>query len=143
MSLAEANAQSWRELRSFLDESTDPRVDNWKNAVFDLLDQLATLGADRLFRAGQGMSHIMFSTKKTHRLDRSDPHVVVTVSVTGRTLPVEVAFGSGVWGIEGHFDIVFCPFDDARYEILKALARLWQKTKREPPPAEIAAYAAN
>jgi hypothetical protein len=85
------NPESWRVIHEFIAEIPDDDYwSRWKTMASDVVSGLEARGLASLFRIGQGMHHIMFSTVEQHGL-RTEPRV--TLEFLPREQIVRVAYG--------------------------------------------------
>ena len=96
-----------------------------------ILCALSSAGLASLFRAGQGMHQIIFSTLDHHRL-ASEPRVTLELHATEHQ--VRVAYGFGNLYFEKSTAEETVPESEALRVIIAYLARLWSETKSTPLP---------
>jgi len=129
------NAESWVWIHQFVDEFSDDAWAEWQQVARNLLGELEARGLNVLFRVGQSLDHIIFSTQEEHGLD-GEPRVTLAID---RSEPkLRVAYGNG----NLHFDTSqmekVCTAADAVPTVLSYLKRLWMETKpNSPVPAEL------
>jgi hypothetical protein len=126
------NPESWQRIHEFVDwfSDDDPHWSRWKPMVRRVLLELEQRGLVSLFRAGQSMHHIMFSTLDHHGLE-AEPRVTLEIHVE-RGL-VRVAYSTA--------NLYFCeplaeeyvPVEGATAATLAYLRRLWIETKAGQP----------
>ena len=73
--MLETNEESWVWLMGWVEQLPEghPNWISFSAFVSPLLQACVEAGLDRYFRAGQSMSHVIFSTAEEHRLEKYDP----------------------------------------------------------------------
>lgn len=85
------NPESWQQIHEFIAEFPDDEYwSQWKPMVRDVVLSLEARGLASLFRIGQGMHHIIFSTSERHGLT-SEPRV--TLEFHPKEQIIRVAYG--------------------------------------------------
>jgi hypothetical protein len=121
------NLESWQDIQQFIAEYPDDDYwSKWKPMARTIVSELEACGLAPLFRVGQSMHHIVFSTLDHHRLS-SEPRV--TLELLPNEHIVRVAFSrANLWFSE--------PLSEDRIEpslaaatALQYLRRLWTETK--------------
>jgi hypothetical protein len=121
------NLESWQDIQQFIAEFPDDDYwSKWKPMARGVLFDLESRGLAPLFRIGQGMHHIMFSTAERHGLT-NEPRV--TLEFHPKEQVVRVAYG--------RTNLYFCePLSEERVApaaavptVLRYLRRLWSETK--------------
>ena len=121
------NPESWRQIHEFIAKFPDDDYwSKWKPMVRGVVSELEVRGLAPLFRIGQSMHHIIFSTVDHHRLS-SEPRV--TLEFLPKEQNVRVAYSSA--------NLYFSePLSEERVTssaavpcILRYLRRLWSETK--------------
>jgi hypothetical protein len=80
MPIADENRATWTEVREWINEYPDREYWNrWRAIIEPLVDRAVASQFDTLFRAGQSMSDLIFSTIDHHGL-RHEPRVTVNVT---------------------------------------------------------------
>ncbi|MCW5697176.1 MAG: hypothetical protein KIS96_10665 [Bauldia sp.] len=143
------NLESWAKLREFVAAFPDDDYwARWKPMVIGVLDTLESYGLRDVFRAGQSMHDIVFSTADHHGL-RDEPRVVLTfypfqqlVRTTYLRLPQKPAWAieSGKVAQSPHvfmapltLERLISPAKGTR-AILEYLRMLWVDTKSHTTP---------
>ncbi len=125
------NPESWKQIHEFIDEFPDDAYwSAWKSMVRDVVTKLEERDLVPLFRIGQSMHHIIFSTVDHHRLT-SEPRVTLEFNPKDQT--VRVAYSSA--------NLYFSePLSENRVSVtaclgttLDYLRRLWTDTKAGTP----------
>lgn len=121
------NSESWQHIHEFVDEFPDDAYwSTWKPMVRDIVSTLEARGLAPLFRIGQSMHHIIFSTLDHHRLT-SEPRV--TLEFLPKEQIVRVAYGrANLYFSEPLSQERVAP-SFAVPSILGYLRRLWSETK--------------
>jgi len=123
--------ESWVWLIGWV-EQLPGRHPNWISFsafVSPLLQACVEAGLDRYFRAGQSMSHIIFSTAEEHRLEKYDPPPRVTLRFDAANQQWLIA-----WSYKNlHFskaDREAPANSETAFAVLKAyLTDLWRETR--------------
>jgi hypothetical protein len=73
--MLETKQESWVWLMGWVEQLPEghPNWIRFSAFVSPLLQACVEAGLDRYFRAGQSMSHVIFSTAEEHRLEKYDP----------------------------------------------------------------------
>ena len=129
------NESSWASVLAFIDEyPEDANWSDWKRIALRIIRQLQSLGATSMFRVGQSMHHIVFSTLQHHGLSSE---ARVTIEIDGATQRVRVAHGYGNLWFSTPTKQVTCPSDDVMNALTQYLRELWLETKAAPLPHEL------
>lgn len=121
------NLESWKQIHKFIaDYPDDEHWATWKSMAREIVSSLENLGLVPLFRVGQSMHHIIFSTKDQHRLT-GEPHVTLQLDPTQRMVLVAYSYtniGFNEPLASETVDVASC-----LSTILRYLRRLWVETK--------------
>jgi hypothetical protein len=123
------NPESWRQIHEFIAEFPDDDYwSRWKAMASDVVLGLEARGLASLFRIGQGMHHIMFSTVERHGLTTE---LRVTLELLPREQIVRVAYGcTNLYFSEPLSENRVSP-TAAVPTTLGYLRRLWSETRRD------------
>jgi hypothetical protein len=128
------NLESWQHIHEFIDEFPDDvHWSQWKPMVRDVVSSLEARDLAALFRIGQSMHHIIFSTLEHHGLT-SEPRVTLEFHPTGQAVRVTYSCSNLHFGEALSEECV--PITAAVPSTLGFLRRLWSETK---PTSEIPA----
>jgi hypothetical protein len=129
------NPDSWRMIHDSIAEyPNDNHWTSWKRMATGLLSELESRGLGQLFRIGQGMHHIIFSTADHHKLT-NEPRV--TLELHPEEEMVRVAYGCTNLSFHPPLSEERVSPSAAVPTILGYLRRLWIETKpdKEMPDA--------
>jgi hypothetical protein len=122
------NLESWQDIQMFIAEFPDDHDywSKWKPMARGVVSELEARGLAPLFRIGQSMHHILFSTVDHHRLE-TEPRV--TLELLPKEQIVRVAYSCA----NLYFSV---PVSEERVTpsiavpvVLRYLRRLWCETK--------------
>ena len=121
------NLESWQDIQMFIDEFPDDDYwSKWKPMVRDVVCTLEARGLAPLFRIGQSMHHIIFSTVDHHRLSL-EPRV--TLEFLPKEQIVRVTYlCANLYFSEPLSEERVAP-SHAVSSVLRYLRRLWSETK--------------
>jgi hypothetical protein len=126
------NVESWQDIQLFIAEYPDDDYwSKWKPMVRGVVSTLEARGLIPLFRIGQSMHHILFSTLEHHRLT-SEPRVTLEFDPKEQT--VRIAYSYSNVSFNEPLSQETIPISAALPSILGYLRRLWRETK---PATEI------
>jgi hypothetical protein len=136
--LMESNRESWKWLLSFVDDFLAERGDVLRSILLAAIDA----GWDSYFRAGQSMTHLVFSTAEKHGLERIQPpppRVTLGYDKGGKLFVAESR--SNLWFSDPEkIDIVTS--ENASEILALYLMDLWTQTRpREAMPDVLATQA--
>lgn len=121
------NPESWQKIHEFIAEYPDDDYwSRWKAMALEVVSGLETRGLASLFRIGQGMHHIMFSTAERHGLT-TEPRV--TLEFLPKEQIVRVAYGCTNLYFSEPLSEERVPPSSAVPTTLGYLRRLWRETK--------------
>lgn len=121
------NPESWQKIHEFIAEYPDDVYwSRWKWMANHVVSGLEARGLASLFRIGQGMHHIMFSTTERHGLG-TEPRV--TLEFHPREQIVRVAYGYSNLYCSEQLSEERVALADAVPTILHYLRQLWSETK--------------
>ena len=133
------NVASWKLVLGFIDEYPEStHWSPWKKLARRFVDESIELGLDRYFRAGQSMSHMIFSTLDHHGL-RNEPRVTVELHPENE---LRIAYGTSYlsrFPAELEYSL---PYDDAFPTFRRFLNQLWIETVPEALPDELRGFSA-
>jgi len=125
------NPESWQHIHEFVDEFPDDDYwSKWKPMVRGVVSTLEARGLIPLFRIGQSMHHILFSTLDHHRL-ASEPRVTLEFHPKDQT--VRIAYSCSNLYFSEPISQETIPIAAAMPSILGYLRRLWIETKPATP----------
>jgi hypothetical protein len=125
------NPESWQRIHEFVNEFPDDAYwSAWKPMVREVLSGLESRGMVPLFRIGQSMHHILFSTLDNHRLT-SEPRVTLEFHPEHQT--VRIAYSCTNLYFNEPISQETVPVSAAVPVILGYLRRLWSETKPAMP----------
>ena len=123
--------ESWQQIHEFVDEFPDDAYwSTWKPMVLHVVSSLELRGLVPLFRIGQSMHHILFSTLDHHRL-ASEPRVTLEFHPKDQT--VRIAYSCSNLYFSEPISQETIPIAAAMPSILGYLRRLWIETKPATP----------
>lgn len=125
------NLESWQDIQGFLAEF--PQGDygsRWTAIVRDTIAALERRGLSPLFRIGQSMHHIIFSTVDKHVLG-SEPRVTLEFDPNEDIVRIAYGFGNLYFSDPASEERVAAV--TAVPTILLYLRRLWKETKPDVP----------
>ena len=130
---AKDNPGSWRQIHEFVEEfpDEDPHWSRWKPMVRQVLAELEQRKLVPLFRIGQSMHHIIFSTLDHHRL-AEEPRVTLEFLIDRNV--VRVAYSNANLYFHDPLAEDFVSLPDATRTTVAYLRRLWVETKGQPIP---------
>jgi hypothetical protein len=121
------NPESWRQIHGFITEFPDDDYwSKWKPMVRGVVSELEVRGLAPLFRIGQSMHHIIFSTVDHHRLS-SEPRVAL--EFLPKEQIVRVAYLCANLYFSEPLSEERVPPTAAMPCVLRYLRRLWSETK--------------
>ncbi|SRR5258706_10536613 len=125
------NLESWQDIQQFIAEFPDDEYwSRWKPMVRSVVSELEARGLAPLFRIGQSMHHILFSTIDHHRLD-SEPRV--TLEFLPKEGIVRIAYSCANLYFSEPLSEDRVPISAAMSSTLDYLRRLWSETKPTTP----------
>ena len=135
------NPESWQDIHRFVDEFPDDAYwSKWKPMVLGVLSMLESRGLAPLFRIGQSMHHILFSTLDHHRLT-SEPRVTLEFHPNEQT--VRIAYSCSNLEFNEPLSQETIPIAAAMPLVLGYLRRLWSETKPATPIPDVLTPNAN
>lgn len=125
------NPESWQQIHEFIDEIPDDDYwSKWKPMVREVVSALEARGLVTLFRIGQSMHHIIFSTSDRHGLT-SEPRV--TLEFHPKEQVVRVAYSCSNLYFAEPLSEERVGVSAAAHSILAYLRRLWSESKPSTP----------
>ena len=89
------NPESWKEIHEFIEEHpNDNYWSKWKPMANQVISELEGRGLDKLFRVGQSMHTIIFSTLDHHRL-AGEPRVTLDFDAEEQKVQIAYARNQG------------------------------------------------
>ena len=123
--------ESWQQIHEFVDEFPDDAYwSTWKPMVLHVVSSLELRGLVPLFRIGQSMHQILFSTLDHHRLT-SQPRVTLEFRPQDRT--IRIAYSYSNIDFNEPISPETIPISACMPSILAYLRRLWSETKPSIP----------
>lgn len=121
------NLESWQDIQQFIAEFPDDDYwSKWKPLVRGVVSELEVRGVAPLFRIGQSMHHIIFSTVDHHRLS-SEPRVTLEFLPNEQIVRVTYHYAS-IHFSDPVLEECVAP-SLAVPAIFRYLRRLWSETK--------------
>lgn len=125
------NAESWQDIQHFIAEFPDSENwSRWKPMARNIVGSLSARGLAPLFRIGQSMHHIIFSTVDHHCLS-SEPRV--TLEFLPKEEVVRVSYSSANLHLKEPASEERVALSFAVPCVIRYLRRLWCETKPEVP----------
>jgi hypothetical protein len=125
------NLESWQDIQHFISEFPDNDYwIKWKQIVRQVVSELESRGLAPLFRIGQSMHHIIFSTLDHHQLT-SEPRV--TLEFDPKEQKVRIAYSYANLYFSEPLSEERVPVSSASSSAIRYLRRLWEETKPSSP----------
>jgi hypothetical protein len=121
------NLDSWQHIREFIEHFPDDEYwSKWKPMARFVVSELKTCGAATLFRIGQSMHHIIFSTSDRHGL-RWEARVTLEFDPAKQQVRVAYSCSNLYFGEPLSEETV--EVSSAPSTVRRFLQRLWTETK--------------
>jgi hypothetical protein len=125
------NLESWQDIQQFIAEIPDSHDwSKWKQMVRQVISDLESRGLAPLFRIGQSMHHVIFSTLEHHRL-ASEPRV--TLEFHTKEQKVRIAYSYANLYFSEPSSEEYAPVSSAASGTIRYLRRLWEEARPSSP----------